>query len=138
MSVVLTIVKFLVGWGGLVIGGVYTVVRGFGELVKAVDELMFRLWDYRVFETIDTPRARSSEVPMIRTHIGQIVSVREASAPVPLKSYSVVEIAARSRRKESSVVASLKRLKRLGKAVQSPSGWYSINTAPPVSERLFR
>lgn len=137
MNVVLAIVKFLVGWGGLVIGGVYTVVRGFGELVKAVDELYFRFRDYSVFEVIDTPRAREPHL-MIRTAIGTVIEVREASAPPPLKPYSVVEIASRTGRKEKSVVASLKRLKRLGKAIQSPSGWYSINTAPPVSARLFR
>jgi len=70
--VILAILKFLAGWGGLLIGGVYTAVRGFGELVKAVDELMFRFWDYRVFEVIDTARARASEAQMIRTAIGRL------------------------------------------------------------------
>jgi hypothetical protein len=38
---------------------------------------------------------------------------------------------------EKSVLNSLKRLKRLSKAVETDRGWYSAATAPTISERAF-
>lgn len=137
MRVLSALWNFLRGWGGLLLGGLYTAVLGFKELVKAVDELIFRFWDYRVFEVLDTPRARAADTQMIRTSIGRIVNTSGEYVPTFLKPYSVAELAVRTGRKENSVVASLKRLKRLGKAISSPSGWYSASNAPPISERVY-
>jgi hypothetical protein len=54
------------GWGGLIVGAVYTIARGFKELLAITDELLYRHRDYAVFEIIDTPRVSP---PMIRTRI---------------------------------------------------------------------
>jgi hypothetical protein len=118
--VILAILKFLAGWGGLLIGGVHTAVRGFGELVKAVDELMFRFWDYRVFEVIDTPRARASEAQMIRTAIGRAISGPEPKTSPSLKPYSVAEIATRTGRKSRDRFA--KTLKETWEGYSCPLG----------------
>ena len=46
---------FLKGWGGLVLGGVYTLLHGLAASLGIVDELWFRFRDYAVYEVIDTP-----------------------------------------------------------------------------------
>jgi hypothetical protein len=128
------VLDFLKGWGGLTLGTIYTIVLGFKRLIKAVDEIYFRFWDFPVFKLINTPRARASK-QLIRTEIG----VSSANTPPTLVAYNPKEIAARLGRSEKSVLATLNRLERTGKAEEVwPDGWFSKETAPPISERFLR
>ncbi|MFI5102982.1 MAG: hypothetical protein ACHP9V_06395 [Terriglobales bacterium] len=117
----LTLVHFLVGWGGLILGGIYGFVQGFSALLRAMDELFYRFRDYAVYEVIDTPKPRSN-----------------ADHAIVLSPYYVNEIAAKLGRSIKSVQSSLKRLKRNGKAIETLiGGWYSREIAPSNAKTSF-
>lgn len=115
---------FLKGWGGLILGGIYALIRGFDELLKITDGLVFRFRDYPVFEVIDTPLPRNPRPRFARPNIVDI------DPALLITGYSVKEISATVGRKPKSVLASLKRLKKMGKAVEIFGGWCSRDTAP--------
>ena len=115
------LVHFLIGWGGLIVGGIYGLVQGFAALLRAIDELFYRFRDYAVYEVIDTPKPRPGATAIF------------------LASYSVEEIAAKLGRTSASTISSLKRLKRNGKAIETLSGgWYSNDAATPDAKILLR
>ena len=58
---VLFVWHLLIGWGGLILGGVYGAIRGFEELLKVEDSLLFRFRDYPVFEIIDKPKGYATQ-----------------------------------------------------------------------------
>lgn len=90
-----------------------------------MDELPFRFYDYSVFEVIDTPNFWEEPDPDPDTGIANSVS----QVPAP---YTVKDIAAKLDRKPSRVLHSLKRLKRVGRAVETQRGWwFSKDKAPP-------
>lgn len=124
MRTLLFLWHLLLGWGGLIVGGIYGVIRGFDELLKAVDALRYRFRDYTVFEVIDEPLVFPTA---IKSRLGPIKSLN----PAPRQyGYTPKDISERLKRKESSVLKSLKRLKRCDKAVETMWGWYSTRTAP--------
>ena len=128
------VLDFLKGWGGLTLGAIYTLVLGFKELTEAVDKLYFRFWDFPVFKIINTPRSLAPK-QSIQTEI----AVREANVRPVLTPYNSGEIAEMLGRKEKSVLNSLQRLERTGRAEQMwYGGWFSKEIAPPISERFLR
>jgi hypothetical protein len=114
----------MLGWGGLIAGGLYALIRGAPESIKAMDDLFFRFYDYSVFEVIDTPKFWDE--PDYDPNTGTISSVSQAPAP-----YTVGDIAAKLNRKPTRILGSLKRLKRMGRALETQRGcWFSKDKAP--------
>lgn len=111
----------LLGWGGLILGSIYGAIRGFEELLKATDALLYRFRDYEVFEVIDQP--------LMLPSLGRLGRI-ETSHRLTQFGYSPASIAEKLNRGESSVLKSLRRLKRCDKAVETMWGWYSNRTAP--------
>jgi hypothetical protein len=102
------------GGAALIVGGLYLFVYRSNETLKAVDELLFRFKDFPIFEVIDRP-------------LMTVFNERTCQ-----RAYSVRDIRERLDRERSdkSILASLKRLKRCGRAIETFWGWYSIRTAP--------
>src|SRR5260370_41202495 len=113
---VLFLWHLLVGWGGLILGGIYGAIRGFDELLKAKDALLSRFRDYAVFEIIDEPLVLPSPPFMTRLRMESLYSNPRQFG------YEPAMIATQLKRKESSVLKSLKRLKKMDKAVERQSG----------------
>jgi hypothetical protein len=120
---IFTVWHLLLGWGGLVAGTLYAVFRGTPEVLKIMDELLFRFRDFAVFEIIDV--RRYWDVPDMDPETGIANRLITELAP-----HFVEDIAARLKRSSASVLSSLKRLKRTGKAVEADGGWYSNRIAP--------
>ncbi len=116
----------LIGWGGLILGSVYGAIRGFEELLKSTDSLLYRFRDYEVFEIIDRPLTLPS-----LGRLAEIDSTETGRKPTQVGHFPT-RIGEELSRTESSVLKSLKRLKRSDKAVETQWGWYSTKTAPKI------
>lgn len=86
-------------------------------MLETWDWYVYRFHDCDVYEIIDQKRNQETVVG------GKVYT----NVPPMPASYSVQEIADKLKRKESSVLNSLKRLKHSKKAAQRGDGWFSAD-----------